>query len=266
MNVKDVKLFPFKNVKVVNTYNERGLNIELLRVEELYVSINNKEILKGVNLNLNNQEVHVIFGPNGSGKSTLLATIVGLPIYHIEKGRIIYMNEDISGLTPYERAKLGISIAFQNPPKINIRLNYLINQLIRRFKSSTSLSYEEVGIEHLLSRNLYYGFSGGEIKRVEVFLALLQRPRLALLDEPDSGVDVDSLKIIANIINELIEEGSSLIIVTHLGHILKYIEQVDKAHVLINGRIVYTDDPDKVTKIILREGYSYFRNMVKAYE
>jgi len=234
--------------------------VTLLRVERLRVSVGGREVLRGLDLMIRNQEVHVLFGPNGSGKSTLLATIMGLPRYEVKEGRVLLLGRDITKLKPFERAKLGIAMAFQNPPRVNVKLGYILERLVKKYDDGILNELNALGIAHLLKRNLHHGFSGGEIKRVEMLLTLLQRPRVALLDEPDSGVDVDSLNIIGKVINKLIDEGASILLVTHMGHILRYIEHVDLAHVLIDGRIVYTGEPKEVLNIVLKKGYSFFKD------
>jgi len=231
----------------------------VFKVEDLWVKVqgHDKYILKGVDLSIGKGEVHVLMGPNGSGKSTLLKTIIGMPQYKIARGTILFMGKEVNNLKPYERAKMGIGIAFQSPPRIRVKTEYLIKLITTKFRTRL-LPYEEYGISHLVSRDLYNGFSGGEMKRTEMYLTILQRPKLALLDEPDSGVDVDSLALIAKGIEQLMEEGASILLVTHLGYILKYLDVVTKLHVMINGKIVYSGEPEKALDLILTHGYSYF--------
>ena len=231
----------------------------VFKVEDLWVKVqgHDKYILKGVDLSIGKGEVHVLMGPNGSGKSTLLKTIIGMPQYKIARGTILFMGKEVNNLKPYERAKMGIGIAFQSPPRIRVKTEYLIKLITTKFRTKL-LPYEEYRISHLVSRDLYNGFSGGEMKRTEMYLTILQRPKLALLDEPDSGVDVDSLALIAKGIEQLMEEGASILLVTHLGYILKYLDVVTELHVMINGKIVYSDEPEKALDLILTHGYSYF--------
>jgi len=231
----------------------------MFKVKDLWVKVqgHDKYILKGVNLSICKGEVHVLMGPNGSGKSTLLKTIIGMPQYKITRGAILFMGKEINNLQPYERAKIGIGIAFQNPPSIRVKTEYLVKLITTKFRTKP-LPYEEYRISHLVGRDLYDGFSGGEMKRTEMYLTMLQRPKLALLDEPDSGVDVDSLALIAKGIEQLMEEGASILLVTHLGYILKYLDIVTELHVMINGKIVYSGEPEKALNLILTQGYSYF--------
>ncbi len=232
----------------------------LLGVKNLRVKIEGSEILKGVSLSVNRGEIHLIFGPNGSGKSTLLKAIMGLPEYEVVSGDIIFEGRSLVGLPPYERAKLGIALAFQNPPTIHVKLEDLALRLARRFKSDLGL-LDELALRDLVSRRLHDGFSGGESKRVELALALLQNPRLLLLDEPDSGVDVDSLRIVTRAINKAVDHGTSVILVTHSGHIARLLKRVDAAHVLIKGRIVHTGSAKEILDILESYGYSYFRQV-----
>ena len=231
----------------------------IFEIKDLWVKVQGHDefILKGVELSVGRGEVHVLMGPNGSGKSTLLKTIVGMPQYKIVRGSILFMGKEINDLQPYERAKMGIGIAFQSPPRIRVKTKYLVELITTKFKTRL-LPYEEYNIGHLVNRDLYDGFSGGEKKRTEMYLTILQRPKLALLDEPDSGVDVDSLALIARGIEYLIEEGASILLVTHLGYILRYLDVVTKLHVMINGKIVYSGEPEKALDLILTHGYSYF--------
>jgi len=238
------------------------INITLLEINDLWVKIPDQKeyLLRNIDLRINDGEVHVLMGPNGSGKSTLLKTIMGIPPYEVVRGSIKFMGKDITKLKPYERAKMGIGLAFQSPPRIYVKANYIVELMTRKFRTQR-IPYSRFGIQHLIERNLYEGFSGGEIKRMELYITLIQRPKLALLDEPDSGVDVDSLSIIAEGIKELIENRSAVLLVTHLGYILKFIglEVVNRLHVMIDGTIVYSGNAEKALEIILSEGYDAFR-------
>ncbi|MHA1593893.1 MAG: ABC transporter ATP-binding protein [Candidatus Baldrarchaeia archaeon] len=229
----------------------------LLEVRDLSVRAGGKEILHGVNLSIREGDVGVLMGPNAAGKSALLKTIMGDPRYEIVRGSILFNGVKINDLKPYERVKLGIALAFQNPPRIGIKLGYFIDKLSEEFGSNADSVIDELGIRQLVGRELFHGFSGGEMKKTELFITLLQRPRLALLDEPDSGVDIDSLSVIASMINRLIDAGSSVLLVTHTGHILRYLRRLDVIHVMINGKIVYSGDPSIMEKI-LRYGYEKF--------
>ncbi|RLF25263.1 MAG: ABC transporter ATP-binding protein [Thermoprotei archaeon] len=231
----------------------------LLEVKDLYVEASGQVILQGINLGINEHEVHVLMGPNGAGKSTLLRVIMGDPRYKIVRGTIKFKGKTIDSLKPYERARMGIAMAYQTPPKVSVKLSYLLNKLGN--PGSDDHLIELLNLKHLLDRNLHYGFSGGEAKRAELLLTIKQRPELALLDEPDSGVDVDSLAVIGKAINELIEKGASILLVTHMGHILKYLKRVDVLHVIVGGRMAYSGDPEFIDEI-LSKGYEALFNKV----
>ena len=231
--------------------------MSLLEVEGLVVETRGEpriRVLNGIDLRIGRGEIHVLFGPNGAGKSTLLKAIMGLPQYEIVEGRGVFDGVDITRAKPYERASMGIAIAFQNPPSIPVRLGYLAEKLARRFGGELK-DVSDLELVHLMDRNLHEGFSGGESKRVELGLAILQRPRLAMLDEPDSGVDVDSLELVAKAVEELAERGTSLLIVTHLGHIARKLKRVDTAYVMIGGRIVVEGEFRKVYEAVMHYGY-----------
>ncbi|MCQ4336496.1 MAG: Fe-S cluster assembly ATPase SufC [Sulfolobales archaeon] len=237
-----------------------------LVVENLHVEVEGKEVLKGVNLEVNRGEVHVLMGPNGSGKTTLSLALMGHPKYKITKGRILLEGEDITGLEPHERARKGLFLAFQNPIEISgVRLSTLLTLEANRvfgssIKPEETLSVirdlaKRVGLsESLLNRNVFEGFSGGEKKRTEIAQMLLLKPKIAILDEPDSGVDVDGLKIIADNISKLLREnGTGFLIITHYRRILEYVKPT-KVHVMYKGKIVMSGGEELSAKID-REGY-----------
>lgn len=237
-----------------------------LVVENLHVEVEGKEVLKGVNLEVNRGEVHVLMGPNGSGKTTLSLALMGHPKYKITKGRILLEGEDITGLEPHERARKGIFLAFQNPIEISgVRLSTLLALEANRvfgssIKPEETLSVirdvaKRVGLsESLLNRNVFEGFSGGEKKRTEIAQMLLLKPKIAILDEPDSGVDVDGLKIIADNISKLLQENNTgFLIITHYRRILEYVKPT-KVHVMYKGKIVVSGGEELSAKID-REGY-----------
>ncbi len=237
-----------------------GKDSKLLYIEDLHVYVEDKEVIRGVSLTIDEGEIHVIMGPNAAGKSSLLAAIAGIRKYRITKGRIIFMGKDITNIPPHERARLGISLAHQIPPAIkSVKVKDLVEVLISKYGGNYDEKLASIlKIEKLMNRYLFYGFSGGERKRLELFLTTLQKPKLALLDEPDSGVDVDSLTSMALAISELVRRGSSVLLVTHTGYILEKLHQyctIDYAHVMINGRIIISDLADKVVPIIVKYGY-----------
>ena len=221
----------------------------MLNVENLRVTVENREILKGVNLSVGAGEFHVIMGPNGSGKSTLALTIAGHPRYEVVGGRILFDGEDITHLPPYERVKRGILLAFQHPEEVEgVRIIEFLQQVLAEVKGLDALEAYDLIVETAeglwfkeedLRRYINVGFSGGERKRFELLQALLLEPRLLILDEPDSGVDVDSLSVISRKIEELHEKGTAILLITHYGRILSHLDPSKfRVHVMRDGRIV----------------------------
>ncbi len=221
----------------------------MLKVENLHVTVENREILKGVNLEVKPGEFHVVMGPNGSGKSTLALTIAGHPKYRVTKGRILLGEEDITALSPDGRAKRGVMLAFQNPHEVEgVRIIDFLQQVLVELKGMDPARAYDVIIEK--ARDLWFkeediyryvnvGFSGGERKRLELLQALLMEPKILILDEPDSGVDVDSLSIISRKIDELHKNGTAILLITHYGRILQHLDPSSfMVHVMKNGRIV----------------------------
>lgn len=237
--------------------------MSLLKLENVSIGLrdSSKVIVENVNLGIEKGEITVLLGPNGSGKSTLLYGIVGLPRYRVYTGRILFNGIDITNKPTWERVKSGISLFFQNPPKIRVKLRYIASKIASTYNTLDLLPRlaRELNIEYLMDRDLYDGFSGGEVKRTELFLTMLQKPRIALLDEPDSGVDIDSIKRIASYIDKLASEETGVLLVTHLGYILRYLDNLGKAYVLINGRIVYSGDVHEVVKELYMRGYKAFK-------
>jgi Fe-S cluster assembly ATP-binding protein len=232
--------------------------MNILKLENLTVSIKEKIIVKNVNLEVKKGELHVIIGPNGSGKTTLLASIIGLSYVKICNGKIIFEGKDITNLPSYERAKLGISLAFQNVPNFKtIKLEEIVNEISKKFNSNKKELISILKIENLLSKKLFYEFSGGERKKVEFFLSLLQNPKILLLDEIDSGIDIDTINIFAKIINDLIDKKVTIILITHYGKILEKLKKITKVHLMINGSIVLSGDIS-IAKEIMKNGYEKF--------
>ena len=234
----------------------------MLKVAYLHAGTDEVEILKGVNLYVREGEIHVIFGPNGSGKSTLFHVIIGSRKYTIKKGRIFFKGEDVTELGINERSMLGIGIAFQKPPTVKgLRLIDLVRLLLSKYKRVSEdevLKFSEMlGVEHLLEREVNRGFSGGELKKGELIQLFAQDPDLIMLDEPDSGVDMESVEVIGRAIEIMLrrKDGRSAIIVTHTGEILDHLN-ADVAHMMIDGRIVCMGEPDEILDSIRRWGYS----------
>ena len=230
----------------------------ILVVKDLSVEVDGHTILDGINIEVYPGEITVLMGPNGSGKSTLLYTIMGLRRYRVLKGSILFNGVDITNEPPWTRALRGIALAFQNPPRIPVRLEYIAKKIAEKHgvKGVVSEYASSLKIDRLMNRNLFHGFSGGEIKRTELYLLVIKKPRLALLDEPDSGVDIDSIREIAHHINMLTDNGAGVLLVTHQGYILKYQDDLGRGYVMYNGRIIYSDTVFNVSKKVLLYGYS----------
>ncbi|MDI9619327.1 MAG: Fe-S cluster assembly ATPase SufC [Candidatus Nezhaarchaeota archaeon] len=236
----------------------------LLELVDLHVEVGGREILRGINLAVNHGEIHVLFGPNGSGKSTLINAIAGNPMVRVTRGKIIFKGKDVTGLPTYERVKMGLGVAFQHPPKIRgVRLGELLQKMASKLAKERDVAKvaSAVNMQGYLDREVNVGFSGGEMKRSELLQLLVQSPDFVLLDEPDSGVDIENLAVVANAINQLCEANvkpsmrvKSALLVTHMGHMLKYIS-ADRAHVLFNGKIACSGRPDEILKQIMEHGF-----------
>ncbi len=238
--------------------------MDMLRLINLGVEVEGRRILENVNLYVQEGQTYVLFGPNGSGKSSLLMAIMGNLKYKIFDGRIIFKGEDITNLPTDERVKRGMGIAFQNPPKIGgVKLRDVLRHCARL--GGTLDRMEEyvkmLKMEEFLDRDLNVGFSGGEIKRSELLQLMLLNPDFVMLDEPDSGVDLENVSIIGEAIRVLLERDKpkeerrkSGIIITHTGHILDYVD-ADYGVLLYRGRIVCIGDPFDLLKDISEFGY-----------
>ncbi|MDK2871129.1 MAG: Fe-S cluster assembly ATP-binding protein [bacterium] len=239
--------------------------MKLLEIVDLWVEIGGKTLLKGVNLTIQEGEVHILFGPNGSGKTTLLMTIMGSPHCRILKGEIKFYGKVINNLPIWERARLGIGIAFQSPPAVKgVKLRELVEILSKGNGFSEEL-YSFLKLEEHANREVNRGFSGGERKRAELLQLFAQDPKFIMFDEPESGVDLESIALVGDAINRLLERGScvrrqpksytkSALIVSHTGYLLDYVK-VDKAHVLIDGKLVCDKNPWDILTTIREQGY-----------
>nr|WLD05967.1 Iron-sulfur cluster formation ABC transporter ATP-binding subunit [Meringosphaera mediterranea] len=242
-----------------------------LKIQNLYVSKEKNEILKGLNLEVKKGQIHAIMGTNGSGKSTLSKVLAGHPIYKITEGTIFFKNQRINNLTPEERSFLGLFLAFQYPieiPGVNneefLRLAYNLQQKEKKKKLVTPLKFfeeinqksNEVGLSsEFIARNVNEGFSGGEKKRNEILQMNILNPELAILDETDSGLDVDALKQVATAICKFMTPQKSLILITHYQRLLDYINP-DFVHIMHNGKIIKTGNAE-LAKTIEAEGYNW---------
>jgi len=240
----------------------------LLEIKDLAVEVEGKVVLNNINLSIREGETHVLLGPNGAGKSTLFLTVLGFPKYKVIKGSIIFKGEDITNLSTTERVKKGIGVSFQNPPVIrgvSVRdllklesgqdvddpLNERMSELSHKLKFS----------DEFLDRDVNLGFSGGEVKRSEILQLLAQMPDFTMFDEPDSGVDIENVELLAEELNIILDKDKKPgrrkrggLLITHLGYILNFV-QADKAHILMGGVIACSGNPDEILEDIRKEGF-----------
>lgn len=245
----------------------------MLEIKDLHASINGKEILKGINLSVKPGEIHAIMGPNGSGKSTLSSVLVGNPMFEVTKGSVEFSGKDLLELSPEDRSHEGIFLSFQYPVEIPgvSMVNFMraaVNEQ-RKYKELPPLSASEflkvmrekraiVELDSkLANRSVNEGFSGGEKKRNEIFQMAMLEPKLSILDETDSGLDIDALRIVAEGENKLKSPENSCIVITHYQRLLDYIKP-DVVHVLYNGRIVKTAGPELALELE-EKGYDWIK-------
>ncbi len=228
-----------------------------LQIKDLDVSIEDKQIIRNLNLTINSGEVHALMGPNGTGKSSLSFAILGHPKYKINKGEILLNNEDILNLTVDQRARKGLFLSFQHPQEVPgvMLASFLRNSLNAKLKENkekaiTVQEFQKKLTENMdnlkmdksfTTRSLNQGFSGGEKKRAEILQMSVLEPKIAILDETDSGLDVDSLKIVSENIKKLKEKGTGILLITHYPRILEYVKP-DKVHIITNGEILRSGD------------------------
>jgi Fe-S cluster assembly ATP-binding protein len=245
----------------------------MLSIKNLQASIGDKEILKGINLEIKAGEVHAIMGPNGAGKSTLASIIAGNENYEVTDGEILLENEDISELAPEERAHKGVFLSFQYPVEIpGVSVTNFMRTSINETRKAKGL--EEMPANEMLklirekselleidrkflSRSLNEGFSGGEKKRNEIFQMAMLEPKIAILDETDSGLDIDALRIVANGVNKLKNENNAVLVITHYQRLLDYIIP-DFVHVLMDGKIVKSGGAELAHKLE-EKGYDWIK-------
>lgn len=234
----------------------------MLQIEDLWVTIEDKEVLKGINLEIQTGETHILFGKNGSGKSTLLMTLMGFARYKVVQGRILFKGTDITQMPTYERARLGLGLAFQRPPTIRgVKTLDLLQVCSGKGRPAAEALAFDYDFENFLEREINYGFSGGEIKKSELLQLLAQDPALVLLDEPESGVDLENLQMVGEIIRRLLQKerrradrDKSGLIITHTGFILNYLN-ADKGHVMCDGQIACHGIPREILEHIKEQGY-----------
>jgi len=244
----------------------------LLKIEDLVVEVDGKSILNRINLEIPRGETHILFGPNGSGKTTLMQTIMGFSGYKVLSGHIWFKGVEITHMPINERARLGIGVAFQRPPVINgLKIRDMVKVCAGDKPVDVESLSERANFRQFLNRDVNLNFSGGEMKRSEILQLMAQSPDLVLLDEPESGVDLENVVLLGDIINELLERGvrhprhaeaaahrkkgtKSALVITHTGHILDYIT-ADKGHVLYNGVLCCARNAREILKWIREFGY-----------
>lgn len=249
----------------------------MLEIKDLYAQVEDKAILNGIDLEIKAGEIHAIMGPNGSGKSTLASVIAGKDEYEMTQGSLELEGEDISELDPEERAHKGVFLSFQYPVEIpGVSVTNFVktainetrkakgmedmpaNEMLKKIREKAELLEID---RKFLSRSLNEGFSGGEKKRNEIFQMAMLEPKLAILDETDSGLDIDALRIVANGVNKLRNENNAVLVITHYQRLLDYIVP-DKVHVLMGGKIVKTGDKE-LAKKLEEKGYDWIKEEVK---
>jgi Fe-S cluster assembly ATP-binding protein len=239
----------------------------MLQIENLHVSIGDREVLKGINLNIDEGETFILFGPNGSGKTTLLMTLMGFGGYTVTAGKIVFKGIDITEMPTYERARRGIGMSFQRPPTIHgLKTRHLVSMCARGREVDINGMAKAVNFEDFLDRDINSGFSGGEIKRSELLQLMAQNPSLILFDEPESGVDLENMVLIGNTARTLLDGAAastsdicmrdlrrrnktSGLIITHTGYILDYVN-ADRGQVMYNGVLCCDTRPTRPRDIL----------------
>ena len=251
---------------------------QLLKVENLHAGIEGKEILKGINLTVNRGEVHAIMGPNGSGKSTLSEVLAGNPAFTVTEGTVDFHGTDLLALSPEDRSHEGLFLSFQYPVEIpgvsmvnfmraaiNAKRKYFNEEPLSATEFLKLMRQKRAIVEldnKLASRSVNEGFSGGEKKRNEIFQMAVLEPQLSILDETDSGLDIDALRIVAGGVNKLRTDRNATIVITHYQRLLDYIKP-DFVHVLYKGRIVRTGGPE-LALVLEERGYDWIKEQADA--
>jgi len=234
----------------------------MLKIDNLHVEVGGKEVLHGINLEIKEGETHVLLGPNGSGKSTLLMTIMGFANYTVTRGNIIFKETDITNTSANERAELGMGIMFQRPPTISgLKLGKLLQVIADKDADRIEGLAKSINMGDFLKRDINLGFSGGEIKRSELLQLMIQNPEFIMLDEPESGVDLENIHLIGKSIAGLLQKDQHIVnrknsglIITHTGYILDYLD-ADQGHVMINGEIRCHGNPREILREVQKRGY-----------
>lgn len=235
----------------------------MLELQDLHVAIGDREILHGINLHIGQGETHVLMGPNGSGKSTLLMTIMGFDAYKVTSGKILFNGTDVTGMPVHERARLGMGIMFQRPPTIaGLKLGKMLEVIRHDTNEDIGPAVKRMNMDDFLGRDINHGFSGGEIKRSEILQMMVQDPSFIMLDEPESGVDLENIHLMGEAIAHLLQKHqrfanrkNSGLVITHTGYIMDYLD-VDRGHVMINGEFKCDGNPREILKLIKEKGYN----------
>ncbi len=246
----------------------------MLKLENLSIAIGDKQILHDINLEIKDGEVHVLFGPNGTGKSTLIGAIMGFSRFKILSGKIFFKGEDVTEMSVDERARRGVGVMIQRPPTIKgLSVRHMTEICAGGQAADVAKLAEKMHLTSFLERSVNEGFSGGEIKRSELLQLMAQQPDLLLLDEPESGVDLENIALVGAGVNHILERGfdgsqpaplakrragrkKSGLIITHTGHILRYVP-ADVAHILYNGSLSCSGNPQEMLECIGNEGYEH---------
>lgn len=234
---------------------------EMLKTQDLWVSVGDRQVLKGVNFSMKYGEINVLFGPNGAGKTSFMMTLMGFPRYKVEQGKIYFKGEDITDKDIYERAHIGLGVSFQRPPTVRgVTLRKMIEIIKNGSAKNVDEKIEMLNLTGHLDRGLNDGFSGGEMKRSELLQLMVQRPDLVLIDEPESGVDIENIALVGEAINSLIGKDKvkdpkrGAIIITHTGYILDFVN-ADNGYIVFDGNLVCKGNPRDILSEIKKHGY-----------